>query len=62
MSDEEIPEEGKLVLGAITVVSWILFVGGYVLVEEMERRAERTAAAAQAILDRDYLLPFRDVE
>lgn len=57
--DDDLPEEAKLWLGAITVVSWVIFIGCHVLVEKMNRDAKQTRAAVQGVLDRDYLLPFR---
>lgn len=59
MDVDDIPEEAKLWLGAITVASWVVFVGGYILIDQLDRKAELTREAAERVLDGDYLLPFR---
>lgn len=59
MEPEEIPHEGKLVLGALTVFSWCLFVGTYVACEEQRRATERLRHQIEDALDRDYLPAVR---
>lgn len=57
--EPEIPREGQLWLGAITVVSWILFTWGHVSCEHQKRQEAELRRTIGEALDHDYLLPFR---